>query len=222
MSTRRAFTLIELMIVMAIIVSVLAIAWPRMRRLAAKTQIREAAIEFKAACTEARDRAARSAKPVDLRYQFGRSRFRLSESDQVDLETDSVIQVNSPVDSQQVPSEIEPYSEEYKLTQGVVFDDPSNHDQEFDVDALDDRSDLTDRPRLGQADKLKVGQNQVLDWTESERITFYPEGRSTSATVRILATDSGDSIMLTVRGLTAGVSIGDVEKPIKKAANDAP
>ncbi len=157
LSSRNAFTLIEVMIVMTIVVAVLAIAWPRMRRMAAKTQIREAAIEFKAACNEARVHAARSGKPTYVRYKFGQSKFQLSDSIATDTQSTK-------------------WSEEYELALGTVFDDPQNQHR------------------------------------ESEQITFFPEGRSTSAVVRVLASDNGDSIMLTIRGLTAGVTVGDVEK----------
>ena len=61
---------------------------------------------------------------------------------------------------------------------------------------------------------MVVGESKPVDWTESEQITFFPEGRSTSAMVRVLASDNGDSIMLAIRGLTAGVTVGDVEKRI--------
>jgi prepilin-type N-terminal cleavage/methylation domain-containing protein len=219
MSERNAFTLIEVMIVLTIVVSVMAIAWPRMRGLAAKTQIREAAIEFKAACIEARDRSVRSGKPVYLRYKLGLSKFRLSETEQMDAQPGDTIQVKATGVSGRATQVLKPYSQEYELAIGIIFDDPANlrdeMDDEFGVDALVDRSGQNDPEQLEQQDKLVVGEKRAIDWAESEVITFYPEGRSTSAVVRILASDSGDAIMLSVRGLTAGVKVGDVERPLK-------
>lgn len=219
MYKRNAFTLIEVMIVLTIVVSVMAIAWPRMRGLAAKTQIREATIEFKAACIEARDRSVRSGKPVYLRYQLGLSKFRLSETDQIDTRPGDTIQVTAANVSERPTKDLKPYSQEYELAIGIIFDDPANHRKEMDdgfgVDGLVDRSGRNDPEQLEQQDKLVIGDKRAIDWAESEVITFYPEGRSTSAVVRILASDSGDAIMLSVRGLTAGVTVGEVERPLK-------
>lgn len=224
MTNRYAFTLIEVMIVLTIVVSVMAIAWPRMRGLAAKTQIREAAIEFKAACIEARDSAVRSGNPVYVRYKFGQSKFRLTDSDTTDTDSQTVIQVNPSLSTEPNIGQDGPWSQEVQLASGMVFDDPNNqHRESLDkpgTSAVVVPDHGANSEQLDVKDTLAVGEKKLVDWTESEQIVFFPEGRSTTAIVRLLATDNGDSITLTIRGLTAGITIGAVEKSLEKPVQD--
>ena len=73
---------------------------------------------------------------------------------------------------------------------------------------------------LDTADTLQIGRPVPIDWDNAQRITFFPEGRSTNAAVRVLALDTGDSIILNVRGLTAGVEIGEIAKPLEQSAGE--
>jgi len=205
------------MIVLTIVVSMMAIAWPRMRGLAAKSQLREAAVEFKSACAEARDLAVRSGRPVYLRYQFGQSPFRLSDSAVSEANTVDRIQIGSSGNPESESIDQTQFTRQFELSLGIVFDDPANQRDETETD---DIRLLIDPQKLDDEDKLTVGKEQTIDWTDSESITFFSEGRATAATVLLLADDSGDSIMLTVRGLTGGVSIGPVERPFDPEDRD--
>lgn len=224
MSKREAYTLLEMMIVMTIVVLIMAIAWPRMRGLAAKTQVREAAVDFKAACAEARDLAVRRGQPIILNYQFGRSDYRISDSPNQQFDADDVIQVEATSQRAGKTFTDKPLDQTYELSSGILFDDPANRrDPAAEIFSSQGEAEisnpvLTDLESLADEDKLVIEDQRAIDWTESESITFYPEGRCTSSIVRLLAPDTGESITVTIRGLTSGVSIGPVEKaPLDEA-----
>ena len=218
MSKREAYTLLEMMIVMTIIVLLVAIAWPRMRGLAARTQVREAAVEFKAVCAEARDLAVRRGQPIILNYQIGRSEYRVSDSLNQYLDADDVIQIESPILNAEETFADEPLDLPYELSSGIQFEDPApRRDPDADVfnrqgDAENSNPVMTDLESLDDEDKLVIDDQSAIDWNDAEAITFYPAGRCTSSIVRLLAPDTGESITVTIRGLTSGVSIGPVEK----------
>ncbi len=226
MIKRDAFTLLEVMIVLAIVASLLAIAWPRMRGLAASTQVREAAIDFKAACAEARDQAVRRGVPIVISYQLGRSQYRISESVPQQFDAADMITIEGPGEFGQAPEADRPLNLLHELPAGIAFDDPANRgDPITDGYALDGDARLSDQAsnnpeQLASEDKLVIGKTELNGWADSQSITFYPEGRCTSATVRLLAPDFGDSISLTVRGLTSGVVIGPVERAVLRETNE--
>ncbi len=210
MAKRPAFTLIEVMIVLTIVVSVLAIAWPRMRTLAAKTQFREAAVDFKAACAEARDQAVRSGKPVVLSYQLGKSRYRLSDQENSQFLSKQTIDLNPANLAEKPPDRSRQFIREFALPAGITFADPADLLDQTEANEL---RRLTQPDQLRVEDRLIVGQQQTIDWAQSEAIRFFPEGRATSATVHLRASDTQESITVAVRGLNAEVSIGSVEQP---------
>jgi len=73
-STRRAFTLLELMIVLVILVGVMAVAWPRITGQIQLVAPREAALQVKSDLAEARERAVISGEPWHGEVR-NRSRF---------------------------------------------------------------------------------------------------------------------------------------------------
>jgi type II secretion system protein H len=214
MSARRhAFTLLEVMIVLAIVVSMMAIAWPRMRGMAAQTELREAAVEFKAACAQARQQAARTGNPVFLHYAWGQRQYQLGDRLATEADASDVIEIQSPEteeldagdwDRSEGPDSDGPDSDRakgadsvdwprYELPMGMEFADPASPQSTDDSWQFD------------PVDELAVSD-------ETKSIAFFPDGRCESADVRIRASDNGDSITLTLRGLTGGVSIAAVEK----------
>ena len=222
MARRNAFTLIEVMIVLTIVVSFMAIAWPRMRGLAGKTQLREAAVGFKAVCAEARDQAVRYGRPTMVRYRLGESQYRLSDAMAKHTDSDDLINVDATNTTEQRSLDNDPLASDYELPLMIQFAEPTAGRGDENLDRMDP---LTDLSESGEDDKLDIGpadgEAKPFDWIESESITFYPEGRSSSATVRMLASDSGESITLTVRGLTGGVSIGPVETAFRSDTEPA-
>lgn len=210
MTRRDAFTLIEVMIVLTIVVSFMAIAWPRMRGLANKTQLRQAAVDFEAACAEMRDRAVRFGLPTVIRYRLGQSKYQLSDASAPAVDRDNMVRLESANLALQDSQRERPTKTEFELPPGVLFVDPA--------EGIDEPT--SEIGETSDDDLLVVGPNdeeaEPIDWSDSASITFYPDGRATTATIRILATDTGDSIQVVVRGFTGGVAVGPVERPIER------
>jgi len=180
-SRHTAYTLLEVMIVLSIVVGFLALAWPRMRGLAAKNELKAAAVELKAACSEARDLAVRSGRAVTLRYQLGDARFQVvSESDTDTLDHSSQI---------------------HNLPAGIEFSA---------LEQTDDGQRAAELPDTNATNVTTQNRLAAPEGTEFESITFYPEGRSSSAAVVLATQDAQRRVELNIRGLTGGVKIGPV------------
>lgn len=247
MADAFAFTLLEVLIVLTIVVAFLAIAWPRMRGMAARTELREAAVEFKTACAEARELAVRSGAPVVVRYQCGGSAFGLcadgssprsgepSEvgqrglvpNDQPAFETepdrdDSPQTVGESVPVDRVGESIADGSpghfdsvvdQTFELPSGIRFGFAGQSREISSADPPENAFSEGERAETAPSSGAWALGNQGTQ--ASEAITFYPDGRGSPANVLLAAVDSGDSIALTVRGLTGTVQIGDVRKAVK-------
>lgn len=74
---RRAFTLLELMVVLAIMVAVLAVAWPRMRGRLNLVAPREAAMQLKTDLVQARQQSVLTGEPWLVRIERGTRNYEL-------------------------------------------------------------------------------------------------------------------------------------------------
>lgn len=70
-SPRRGFTLLELMIVLVLMVSLLAIAWPNLQRPLRRTTLNEAAQKLREAIDEGRYEAITTGKPIFVQIHQG-------------------------------------------------------------------------------------------------------------------------------------------------------
>ncbi len=80
-SSRGGYTLLELIIVLAILTSLLALAWPHVHRRLRRSLPREAALQLKADLAEAREEAVRSGEPWVCRYQPGTGHYQIAPAD---------------------------------------------------------------------------------------------------------------------------------------------
>ncbi|MCA9184351.1 MAG: prepilin-type N-terminal cleavage/methylation domain-containing protein [Planctomycetales bacterium] len=72
---RRRYTLLELMIVLAILAGVMAIAWPRLSRRSDRARLQDSALQLKAELAEARQAAVSGGYPLRLFYVPGTSQY---------------------------------------------------------------------------------------------------------------------------------------------------
>ena len=77
-SSRNAYTLLELIIVLAILTSLMALAWPNVQRRLQRSLPREAALQIKAELADAREQAIRSGEAWACRYQPGTSYYQIA------------------------------------------------------------------------------------------------------------------------------------------------
>lgn len=189
---RCGYTLLELLIVLAILVMVLGLAWPSMRTMSQTGQLRDAARQLRIELLEARLDAIQSGSVRLFRYQPGTGFYEVSSSsdyeavDELGLVATSDAAIEDGSANPDVGAELSPQSE---LSNDIIFFDPSTEPMpDFDQDLASES--------IGQA------------W--STPIVFYPNGRTLNGRLR-LATRRY-AVGLSLRGLTGTITIGDVQR----------
>lgn len=191
-STRRGYTLLELLIVVAVLAVVVGVSWPALQRPAAKGRLRDAARQFRVALARTRLEAIRSGTAQEFRYQPGTGAFTISaramseegggftpvsfgQSEEVEsLAGDSAYNEPAP----------------YELPAGVRFFDP------MAPDAVPDESE-------------PAASAEPRGW--SAPIIFYPNGRTFNAWIRLYGRYNY-YVDVTLRGLTGAGKVGEIQR----------
>ncbi len=189
---RPAFTLVELLIVLAVLAAVLTLSIPSLRKLAIKGELRNAARQVRVTLLQARLTAIESGGLTYFHYQPGGGMFeagRGAGSADSTSETDAVpaaVGLDPPdTDSRAA----EPPAEPHTLPHGVWFADAD-----------------TAQP----AQPSGAGEELPADESWSAPLVFYPNGRTRNAQLTLF-TDAY-RIELVVRGLTGTVQISEVQR----------
>jgi prepilin-type N-terminal cleavage/methylation domain-containing protein len=201
----RGFTLVELMIVVAVLAMVAAFSFPAMRRMSSRGQLADAAGKIRAEMGRARLEAIRRGTPRQFRFQPGGRRFEIaSRTASVGGDLDLFGQFGGAADDGRSlePATGRPAGDDVtlaELDQGVEF-------------ALD----LSQISPSETGTAAAGGLDAAPDW--SLPIVFYPNGRTLNA--HFLLTDGRDYyVEVTLRGLTGAASVGPVTALPKQ--NDA-
>ena len=230
--SRRAFTLLELMIVLVILVAVMSVAWPRMTGQIQLVAPREAALQMKSDLSEAREQAVVSGEPWALRIERGTAKYEIGPVSEFREQEESIavatpgagvgvgglegltlagqttIQpavVANPLDALTVgtPSLIE----KLELPTGMLFDDGWAHSTQ-DVNKF-----KVDPNLLSQTQQPVLPATPVVAPSNWKYVViFQPDGRATEAEMRLKDEASEAKIRLSIRGLTGGVTIHGVER----------
>lgn len=192
LSARAAFTLVELLIVIALLATVVSFGLPSLRKLSAKGELRTAARQLRVTLLETRLAAIDSGRPASFRYQAGAGQFEVERSARRVAPSDAASRRQDaaeldPFDSG-VPAADE-VTEPDSLPRGVRFADPASVGQPAPAAAA------SDVPEAGV-------------WTEP--MVFYPNGRTRNA--KIVLINESYRIELSLRGLTGTVQISQVEQ----------
>ncbi len=202
MSRARGYTLLELLIVGALIAVLVGFAMPAMRRPLARSQLRDAAAGLRIALAKTRLEAIESGTIWTFRYQPGTGRFVISPQAELTEEDDSGIGAGlAGNDAMEAASADE-------LDNGIVFHDPETAPLVTQPDATALASDPAAATVLVPvvADVSLGGQ----EW--SEPVFFYPTGRTSSARFRLLG-QYDEFIDVTLRGLTGSAKVGKLQTP---------
>ena len=192
---RRGFTLVEMLIVVAVLATIAAVTLPALIRPLAKRELQDAAAEVRVELAKARLEAIESGVPRQFRFQPGTGVFEVSrKSMPVGGESDLFGGFGGFAENQaerriaasdDVPVED---STVRQLPHGILFWTEERGDRP-----------LSDS---GQPDRL-----DNVEW--SAPIIFYPNGRTSNAHLRLHGLPDY-CVDVTLRGLTGAAKVGRV------------
>jgi prepilin-type N-terminal cleavage/methylation domain-containing protein len=186
---RRGMTLLELLIVLAMIVVLAAVSLPAIRQAWQYQQLKQAGDLLRAVCGQTRVKAMRSGQIQMLRVEVGTGRYYVqawtTNDDSLNASADESLELQS------LQLEIDPLHMK-QLPEGITFHASNSH---FDTRA----SEIEDTLQ-----QLERGQG-----TWSLPVLFYPDGSSSFAELT-LANEREQAIPLKIRSLTGLCQVGDI------------
>lgn len=193
---RRGYTLVELLIVVAVLATVVSLAVPSLRKLSQRGQLQDAARQLRGQLLAARLQAIESASSTLFYYQPDTGIYLVTGSGQTprELPPPSDLAVGEAISDATASVEPMADSSEQTLPSDVRFLSP-------------------EEAVVPLAAGTSAGNASGGGW--SEPLVFYPNGRALNARIR-LASDRY-WIEVTVRGLTGTVRLS----PVQRLAGDA-
>jgi prepilin-type N-terminal cleavage/methylation domain-containing protein len=232
---RRAFTLIEVLLVLALMAAVAALTWPSVLRQIKDYRLRMAADKIRTEWCLARIDAMRTGCVYTFRRSGDGNHFsRQRESDngtaagapQVQSQSQSLWPSQSPSQSPSqgpslsAPSSAPPQAPGAFGVSGTYGAPGGSAASGVSGNAAAPQSDEKTLPEGVEftmmeattdaatgAEALEGSQDTVPDW--SDPIFFYPDGTTSDAKLT-LKNDQGRSIQMDLQGLTGAVDVGDI------------
>lgn len=189
---RPAFTLIEIVLVLALLVMITAIGWPVLRGPLAAQRLRSAAEQVRTAWATARVEAMTTGQIHTFRYQTESGTFHIEAWGGFDAAIEGGLG-----DDQKENETLEPVEEGSgeKLPENVVF-----------IGAIQ----RTDARAIATSESLG-GSSFSGDASSGAAppVLFYPDG-STSTVELQLTNDQAQFVVISLRGLTGIVTVGQI------------
>lgn len=177
---RRALTLLEVILVLALLVVLASVVWPELEPVLASLQLRKSAERVRVEWERARVEALSTGRTILFRYMPNSNRYcvqRLPEPEFVPGSSGSTSQQDADTQREDV------------LPERISFV----------------RSDISDNSSAEPAGDLQATAQG--EW--SDPVMFYPDGTTSDATF-VLTNERGQNIELSLRGLTGVVTVGSV------------
>ncbi len=187
----RAVTLIEVMLVLALMVLFAATAWPLVERSLADQKLRDAADMVRAEWAQARAKAMSSGVAYRFCYTSEQQTYRLERCEDVQASDSSSLTQNSATSAAS-------NANESLLPDDVVFFQGEVLDESAQTGAAQQNSEST-----------QVDPRTMEDGLSDAPIIFYPDGTCSSARL-VLRNEYDRAITVTIRGLTAISAICDI------------
>jgi type II secretion system protein H len=206
----KGFTLLELMIVLVLLVMLMAIAWPSLRKPLQRSSTQQAARQLYEDLAAARLSAIETGTTMSLRYEPGGYRYwigpaEMARDDEATSSSDVELSTASSDSDEREDSFRRLRQVEGELADGVVFADPAAIDNEIPVDST--LSDMLADEMAETEEVEPLIQDELGEVVWSAPIFIYPTGRAENAELRLLD-PQGYSLTVSVRGLTGAVTIG--------------
>ena len=192
----RGYSLLEMIVVLALVASLLAITLPAMLRPLGKSELREAAKQVQAALLDARTRAVESGVVQEFRYQPGGRRYEiLARGGQEDGQP-SAAPGQGTAETPLKPADAavpEPFRN--VLPDGIVFADPQK-----------------EAPAETPMPVPTASPAMVEESADGERwsapVRFYANGRSLNSRLKLYGSKSW-SIEILLRGMIGTAIVGE-------------
>lgn len=192
-NSRRAFTLVEMLLVLAVLVLLAAISVPVFYRSVRDATLRSAAEQVRTEWNKAHIKAMKSGRIQVFRFQPGGRRFQIEPYTAVD---DTIDAVNSTSTFAPPPPAPSPDSanenSRSQLPEGIKFLEGMTAEEE----------------RAKAVEESMGGGGGA--W--SRPILFYPDGVSSDAWL-VVADEHNSAIRVELRGLTGLAVLGDITTP---------
>lgn len=199
--SRRGFTLLELLLVLALLVAVTAMALPSINVMLADGRIKRAGDQIRIVLAETRLEAMRSGRTHIFRCQIGTGKFSASPLPSAGDMTEAADMAGkmplgsagtAAAASAYIPPDPTP-AEIIELPEGIVF----NNEQVENAQ----------RGMINAQQIARATQGDQEAW--SQPIFFYADGTTSTALVQVKAAD-GAAINVQLRGLTGEALVTDV------------
>ena len=187
---RRAFTLLEVLLTLALLVVISGIAWIAVQRPLARQRLRSAVDAVRSEWCQARVDAMKSGRTYAFRYMVHGDRYHLGAQDDPSPGDSSPAAQASAPDEEEVGDEPLPPPVDKTLPQGICFL----------------AAGAGNNPAATGYDAETKPADSGNDW--SDPIYFYADG-STSDARLVLAADRHSAMRLLLRGVTGSVTVED-------------
>lgn len=205
---RRAFTLVELLLVLALMVVLAAIAVPAMHGPMQNYKLRKAGDQVRTLFGKAQMRAIRSGQTQVLVFVPGSGKVQIqtysSDQDMVDASPQNLI-LGAPQSGTANPNSVTLMALDELLPEGVLFFDAQTMGEMRDLFAQQQNANSASGVSSmagGMADRDLMMQGGIP-------LMFYPDG--TSSTAKVIITNEQDAfVVLNLRGLTGVAQVSDL------------
>ncbi len=210
-----AFTLVEMLVVLAIVGLLIGMSWPSVQKLLSRARVKDAAQQVRTELGEARLRAIESGKPQVFRFQPGTGLFEIRPKEE---ETAGPAVLKSALEQMsEENADTEPIS-------GAEIVDAAAYEKYLPDGMQFVGQEVARKPAAGEEDEEGLAGLSTAEMTEqqnwSQPIVFYPNGRTSNARIRITDAERY-AVDVSLRGLTGAVRIGPTSR-IDPTGNENP
>jgi prepilin-type N-terminal cleavage/methylation domain-containing protein len=209
--SRRGFTLIEVMLVLAIVVIIAGLSWTAMQGPMARWRLLRAADDVRREWVVARDDAMQSGHTYIFRYRIHGDRYRLGPQEEdssiADASAANAATTTSPGSATASPGS-STVAQPSSVSEGDSSDEPLPPPVDgalpkgvrfLSENAVSDLAAMGDKPADAAGD----------EGTWSDPIYFWADGCTSDARIS-LAADRHATVRLQLRGVTGSVSVDDL------------